>query len=37
MLNRVIGGYLLLVAVAVHTVAEPLYHTSMEGQPYSAA
>ena len=39
MLNRVIGGYLLLVAVAVavHTVAEPLYHTSMEGQPYSAS
>ena len=37
MLNRVIGGYLLLVAlaVAVHTVVEPLYHTSFEGQLYS--
>lgn len=37
MLNRIIGGYLLLVAVvvAVHTVVEPLYHSSFEGQPYS--
>lgn len=37
MLNRIIGGYLLLVAVAVavHTMIEPLYHTSFEGQPYS--
>lgn len=37
MLIRLVGGYLLVVAiaVAVHTVAEPLYHTSLEGQPYS--
>ncbi len=37
MLHRLIGGYLLLVAVAVavHTVVEPLYHTTIEGQPYS--
>ena len=36
-LKRVCGLFLVLmaVAVAVHTVAEPLYHTSSEGQPYS--
>ena len=36
-LKRVCGLFLVLmaVAVAVHTVVEPLYHTSSEGQPYS--
>ena len=36
-LKRICGLFLVLmaVAVAVHTVVEPLYHTSSEGQPYS--
>ena len=37
MMNRIGGIYLIAVAVAVavHTVVEPLYHVSAEGQPYS--
>ena len=37
MLIRIIGAFLIAVAaaVAVHTVIEPLYHVSREGQPYS--
>ena len=37
MLKRIIGVFLTAVAaaVAVHTVLEPLYHVSREGQPYS--
>ena len=37
MLKRTIGVFLTAVAaaVAVHTVLEPLYHVSREGQPYS--
>ena len=36
-LQRIAGVFLILVAaaVAVHTVAEPLYHASTEAQPYS--
>ena len=36
-LKRICGLFLVLmaVAVAVHTVVEPLYHVSSEGQPYS--
>ena len=36
-LKRICGLFLVLMAVvvAVHTVVEPLYHTSSEGQPYS--
>ena len=36
-LKRICGLFLVLIAVvtAVHTVAEPLYHVSSEGQPYS--
>ncbi len=39
MLNRLIGAYLFLVALAVgaHTVFEPLYHVSTQAQPYSPA
>ena len=35
--KRIGGIFLVLVAVAVavHTVIEPLYHTSADGQPYS--
>lgn len=38
-LKRVIGVVLILVAaiVAIHTVIEPVYHTSSEAQPYSSA
>ena len=38
MVQRICGVFLVLVAVAVavHTVVEPLYHTSRDGQPYSA-
>ena len=38
MVQRICGGFLVLVAVAVavHTVVEPLYYTSQDGQPYSA-
>ena len=38
-LGRVSGVVLLVVAVvvAVHTVIEPLYHTSTAAQPYSEA
>lgn len=38
-LKRVIGVVLILIAaiVAIHTVIEPVYHTSSEGQPYSSA
>ena len=37
MVQRVGGIFLVLVAVAVavHTVVEPLYHSSSDGQPYS--
>ena len=37
MLKRIVGVFLTAVAaaVAVHTVLEPLYHVSGEGQPYS--
>ena len=37
MFNRVVGVFLIAMAVliAVHTVIEPLYHTSEAGQPYS--
>ena len=37
MLKKICGAYLFAVAVlvAVHTVAEPLYHASEPGQPYS--
>lgn len=37
MLKRITGAYLLLVAVAVaaHTVLEPLYYVSTEANPYS--
>lgn len=36
-LKRIVGVYLILVgaAVAVHTVAEPLYYASTEANPYS--
>lgn len=36
-LKRIIGIYLIAVAaiVAVHTVIEPLYHTSTESAPYT--
>ena len=36
-LKRICGLFLVLmaVAVAVHTIVEPLYHVSSEGQPYS--
>ena len=36
-LKRICGIFLVLmaVAVAVHTIVEPLYHISSEGQPYS--
>ena len=35
--NRIGGIFLVVVAVAVavHTVVEPLYHASADGQPYS--
>lgn len=38
-LKRVIGVVLILIAaiVAIHTVIEPLYHASSEGQPYGSA
>ena len=38
-LKRVIGVVLILIAaiVAIHTVIEPIYHTSTEAQPYSSA
>ncbi len=38
MLNRIGGIYLIAIAVivAVHTVAEPLYHFSDDGQMYSS-
>ena len=38
-LKRVIGVFLILIAaiVVIHTVIEPIYHTSSEGQPYSSA
>ena len=37
MSNRISGVFLIAMAVliAVHTVLEPLYHTSVAGQPYS--
>ena len=37
MLKKVCGAYLAAVGVLVglHTVAEPLYHVSQPGQPYS--
>lgn len=38
-LKRVIGVVLILIAaiVALHTVIEPLYHTSTDAQPHSSA
>ena len=38
-LKKVIGVFLILVAaiVAIHTVAEPLYYTSTDKQPYNAS
>ena len=38
-LKRVIGVVLILIAaiVAIHTVIEPVYHTSSDTQPYSSA
>ena len=38
-LKRVIGVILILIAaiVAIHTVIEPIYHTSTADQPYSSA
>lgn len=37
MLKQIVGAILLIVgvAVAIHTVVEPLYHASSDGQPYS--
>ena len=37
MLKQIVGAILLIVgiAVAIHTVIEPLYHASSDGQPYS--
>ena len=37
-LKRIIGVYLIAVAVivAVHTIIEPLYHTSTEAAPYTS-
>ena len=37
-LTRVIGVVLIVIAaiVAIHTVIEPIYHTSTETQPYSS-
>ena len=37
MVNRILGLALIVmaIAVAVHTVVEPLYHVSEPGQPYS--
>ena len=37
-LKRVIGVVLILIAaiIAIHTVIEPVYHTSSEAQPYSS-
>ena len=37
MLTRIVGAVLIAVAavVAVHTIAEPLYHTSSAASPYS--
>ena len=37
--KKILGIYLIVVAVAVavHTVVEPLYHVSTEARPYSAA
>ena len=37
MLKQIVGAILPIVgvAVAIHTVVEPLYHTSIDGQPYS--
>ena len=38
-LKRVLGVVLILIAaiVAIHTVIEPVYHTSSADQPYSSA
>ena len=37
MLKQIVGAILIIVgvAVAIHTVVEPLYHASSDGQPYS--
>ena len=37
MLKQIVGAILTIVgvAVAIHTVVEPLYHTSSDAQPYS--
>ena len=37
-LKRIIGVVLILIAaiVAIHTVIEPIYHTSTEDQPWSS-
>ena len=36
-MNRIVGVFLVAMAVivAAHTVVEPLYHVSADGQPYS--
>ena len=36
MFKRIVGAFLVIlgVAVAVHTIAEPLYHASTEARPY---
>ena len=38
-LKRIIGIVLIVIAaiVAIHTVIEPIYHTSTEGSPHSSA
>ena len=38
-LKRIIGVVLIVIAaiVAIHTVIEPIYHTSTEDSPYSSA
>ena len=38
-LKRIIGVVLIVIAaiVAIHTVIEPIYHTSTEGSPHSSA
>ena len=38
MLKQIVGAILTIVgvAVAIHTVVEPLYHVSTDEQPYSS-
>ena len=37
MVRQIIGVILMVIAaiVAIHTIADPLYHTSTEARPYS--